>query len=181
MATEAIVGDPIFAKAKNVLEELSSNPSVRELVMHRGQFLALYQIELYEVRANALAGKTSSSDESRRAASVELSDDEVESQARALFEQRLTLDPRVLRRMHQLERDWVERRLDIAEARKESREQSEQRLEYAAKGLVSILEIRDFELPDEARCRILACRDADRLKAWLQRSRTAPTVRELFG
>lgn len=64
-------------------------------------------------------------------------------------------------------------------ARKEGRDEG--RVEEAAQGLLTVLEARGLVVSAEARARILAERDPARLRAWLLRAITAPSVDEVLA
>jgi hypothetical protein len=49
-----------------------------------------------------------------------------------------------------------------------------------AKAVLTVLEARGVEVPDEARDRITGCTDAAQLDAWVRRAATADTLDDLF-
>ncbi|WP_069166371.1 hypothetical protein [Nocardia altamirensis] len=66
-----------------------------------------------------------------------------------------------------------------AEGRAEGRDEA--RAETRAEYIVRLLDGRGVDVPDQARARILACQDNDRLDHWFDRAITANTVDELFA
>ncbi|MFQ6329371.1 hypothetical protein ACLMAL_24990 [Nocardia sp. CWNU-33] len=50
-----------------------------------------------------------------------------------------------------------------------------------AEGLLRVLDRRGIVTDDNARARIKACTDQDRLNTWLDRSLTATTIADLFA
>lgn len=56
----------------------------------------------------------------------------------------------------------------------------EGRTEGAAKGILSVLEVRGIPVTDSVRERITSCTDLDRMDSWLERSRTVERAEDLF-
>lgn len=65
-----------------------------------------------------------------------------------------------------------------AEGRVEGR--NEGRTEGVAKALLAFLAARGFDVPEEARTRIIECSDLDLLDLWVHRAATANSVDEIF-
>ncbi|WP_345361510.1 hypothetical protein [Actinoallomurus liliacearum] len=57
----------------------------------------------------------------------------------------------------------------------------EGRAEEGVHAVLTVLETRGIEVPESARVRIQACRDAQEIEAWLKQAVVAETVDELFG
>jgi thioredoxin-like negative regulator of GroEL len=54
------------------------------------------------------------------------------------------------------------------------------RAEEAARALLIVLRARGFEVPDDARERILSQKDPERLQCWLEKAAVADTVDAVF-
>ena len=54
------------------------------------------------------------------------------------------------------------------------------RAEEAARALLTVLRVRDIAVPDAARERILAQKDAERLERWLEKAIGAASVAEVL-
>ena len=69
-----------------------------------------------------------------------------------------------------------------ADARKEGRDEGrrEGRAEEAARAVLTVLQARGIAVPEEARARILAQKDPERLERWLRRAVTAPSLAEVL-
>ncbi|MEO3791448.1 hypothetical protein ABGB14_14690 [Nonomuraea sp. B10E15] len=66
----------------------------------------------------------------------------------------------------------------LAEGRIKGR--AEGRAEQAATSVLLVLEARGFDVPEDARARIISCTDLAQLEAWLERAATTQTLQDLF-
>jgi hypothetical protein len=70
-------------------------------------------------------------------------------------------------------------RASLAKGRAEG--EAKGRAEGKAEAVLLLLETRGAVVPDDARARIMACRDIVQLETWLRRAATAAAVDEIFG
>lgn len=54
------------------------------------------------------------------------------------------------------------------------------RVEGEAKAVLTVLDARGIDVPEDARSRIAGCSDLDQLGTWVRRAATADSIQDLF-
>lgn len=74
-------------------------------------------------------------------------------------------------------RQWL---ISVGEAKGKEEGKAEGKAQGEARAVLTVLDARRIDVPEQARRRITGCADADQLDVWVRRAVTADTVEDLF-
>lgn len=82
---------------------------------------------------------------------------------------------------YEFKSEFALRHINRGKAKGRAEGRVEGRAEGKASAVLTVLDARGIEVPDDARDRITGCRDLDQLDSWLSRAAAAASVDDIFA